>query len=210
MTLAKIIFPLQDPIPIFTIVLFIILLAPILLRKLRIPSIIGLIIAGMAIGDHGFNLVAKGSIDLFGKAGLLYIMFLAGLELDMAEFKKNTYKSIVFGFFTFSIPLALGFLLCYRFLHFNFTASLLVSSIFATHTLVAYPLASRMGISKNEAVTIAVGGTIITDTAVLLMLPVIVGSVKGGLSTQFWIQLSVSFLGFAFLILFGFPMIGRW
>jgi len=210
MTFLKITFPLQDPVPIFTIVLFIILLAPIILRKLRIPSIVGLILAGMTIGDHGFNLVAKGSIDLFGKAGLLYIMFLAGLELDMAEFKKNTYKSIVFGFFTFSIPLSLGFLLCYHFLHFNFTASLLVSSMFATHTLVAYPLASRMGISKNEAVTIAVGGTIITDTAVLLMLPVIVGSVKGGLNTEFWIQLSVSFLVFAFVILFGFPMVGRW
>lgn len=210
MTFLKITFPLQDPIPIFTIVLFIILLAPIILRKFRIPSIVGLILAGMTIGDHGFNLVAKGSIDLFGKAGLLYIMFLAGLELDMTEFKKNTYKSIVFGFFTFSIPLSLGFLLCYRFLHFNFTASLLVSSMFATHTLVAYPLASRMGIAKNEAVTIAVGGTIITDTAVLLMLPVIVGSVKGGLTTEFWIQLGVSFLVFALLILFGFPLIGRW
>ena len=99
MRFLDIIFPLQDPVPIFTIVLFIILLAPILLRKLRIPSIIGLILAGMAIGDHGFNIIAKGSIDLFGKAGLLYIMFLAGLELDMAEFKKNTYKSLVFGFF---------------------------------------------------------------------------------------------------------------
>ncbi|MBL7761791.1 MAG: cation:proton antiporter, partial [Chitinophagaceae bacterium] len=101
MSLLKITFPLTDPVPIFTIVLFIILLAPVILRKLRIPGIVGLIIAGMAVGDHGFNLVAKGSIDLFSKAGLLYIMFLAGLELDMAEFKKNTYKSIVFGFFTF-------------------------------------------------------------------------------------------------------------
>jgi Kef-type K+ transport system membrane component KefB len=210
MIFLKITFPLQDPVPIFTIVLFIILLAPIILRKLRIPSIVGLILAGMAIGDHGFNLVAKGSIDLFGKAGLLYIMFLAGLELDMAEFKKNTYKSIVFGLFTFTIPLALGFLLCKYFLHFNFTASLLVSSMFATHTLVAYPLASRMGISKNEAVTIAVGGTIITDTAVLLMLPVIVGSVNGGLNQEFWVRLTISFLVFAFFILFGFPLIARW
>ena len=144
MDLLKVIFPLQDPVPIFTIVLFIILLAPILLRKFRIPSIIGLILAGMAIGDHGFNIVAKGSIDLFGKAGLLYIMFLAGLELDMAEFKKNTYKSLVFGFFTFAIPLSLGFALCYYVLHFNLLASLLVASMFATHTLVSYPLASRM------------------------------------------------------------------
>src|SRR3989337_198607 len=210
MNLLEIKFPLQDPVPIFTIVLFIILLAPILLRKLRIPSIIGLILAGMAIGDHGFNLIAKGSIDLFGKAGLLYIMFLAGLELDMAEFKKNKYKSLVFGVFTFAIPLGLGFLLCYQWLHFNFMGSLLVSSMFATHTLVAYALASRMGITKNEAVTITVGGTIITDTAVLLILAVITGSVDGELNRAFWFKLSGSFLLFAFGVLFGFPFIGRW
>ena len=210
MNLLEIKFPLQDPVPIFTIVVFIILLAPILLRKLRIPSIIGLILAGMAIGDHGFNLIAKGSIDLFGKAGLLYIMFLAGLELDMAEFKKNKYKSLVFGALTFAIPLGLGFLLCYQWLHFNFMGSLLVSSMFATHTLVAYPLASRMGITKNEAVTVTVGGTIITDTAVLLILAVITGSVDGELNQAFWFKLSGSFLLFAFGVLFGFPFIGRW
>jgi len=210
MPLLKITFPLQDPVPIFTIVLFIILLAPILLRKLRIPSIIGLIIAGMAIGDHGFNIVAKGSIDLFGKAGLLYIMFLAGLELDMAQFKKNTYKSLVFGFFTFAVPISLGFAVCYYILHFQLLASLLVSSMFATHTLVAYPLASRMGITKNEAVTVTVGGTIITDTAVLLILAVIAGSAQGTLNQEFWIRLSLSFLVFAVFILFGYPIIGRW
>lgn len=208
--LKELTFPLTNPVPILAIVLFIILLAPILLRKLRIPSIVGLIIAGMAVGDHGFNIIAKGSIDLFGKAGLLYIMFLAGLELDMAEFKKNKYKSIVFGFFTFAIPMGLGFLLCREFLHFSMIASLLVSSMFATHTLVAYPLASRLGITKNEAVTITVGGTIITDTAVLLILAVITGSADGELNQLFWFKLSGSFLLFAFGVLFGFPFIGRW
>src|SRR4030095_17039357 len=210
MTMLEIKFPLQEPVPIFAIVLFIILLAPVLLRKLRIPSIIGLILAGMAIGDHGFNIVAKGSIDLFGTAGLLYIMFLAGLELDMAEFKKNKYKSLVFGFFTFAIPLGLGFAVCYYILEFNLVATLLVSSMFATHTLVAYPLASRLGITKNEAVTVAVGGTIITDTAVLLILAVIAGSADGQLTGAFWLKLGVSFLLFAFGVLFTFPIIGRW
>ena len=210
MTLLEIKFPLQDPVPIFAIVLFIILLAPVLLRKLRIPSIIGLILAGMAIGDHGFNIVAKGSINLFGTAGLLYIMFLAGLELDMAEFRKNKYKSLVFGFFTFAIPLGLGFVVCYYVLEFHLVATLLVSSMFATHTLVAYPLASRLGITKNEAVTVAVGGTIITDTAVLLILAVIAGSADGQLTGAFWLKLSASFLLFAFGVLFTFPIIGRW
>ncbi|WP_212002693.1 cation:proton antiporter [Chitinophaga sp. HK235] len=202
--------PLKDPVPIFSLVLFIILLAPIILRKFRIPSIIGLILAGMLIGDHGFGIIEKGSIDLFGKAGLLYIMFLAGLELDMTEFRKNRYRSMVFGALTFFIPLLLGFVVCTYVLHFNFKATLLVSSMFATHTLVAYPLASRLGITKNEAVTVAVGGTIITDTAVLLILAIITGAQAGNLNTQFWMRLSISLAIFAVIILWLMPMLGRW
>ena len=202
--------PLKDPVPIFSLVLFIILLAPILLRKLRIPSIIGLIIAGMLIGDHGFKIIEKGSIDLFAKAGLLYIMFLAGLELDMTEFRKNRYRSMVFGAFTFFIPLTMGFVVCTYVLHFNFMATLLVSSMFATHTLVAYPLASRLGITKNEAVTVAVGGTIITDTAVLLILAIITGAQAGNLNTYFWVRLGISLTIFAVIILWLMPMLGRW
>lgn len=202
--------PLKDPVPIFALLLFIILLAPILLRKLRIPSIIGLIIAGMLIGDHGLQIIQKESIDLFAKAGLLYIMFLAGLELDMTEFFKNRYKSMVFGAFTFFIPLAMGFVICTYILNFNFMATLLVSSMFATHTLVAYPLASRLGITKNEAVTVAVGGTIITDTAVLLILAIITGAQSGNLDTYFWVRLGISLVIFATIILWLMPMLGRW
>lgn len=202
--------PLKDPVPIFSLVLFIILLAPILLRKLRIPSIIGLIIAGMLIGDHGFKIIQKDSIDLFAKAGLLYIMFLAGLELDMTEFRKNRYRSMVFGAFTFFIPLVMGYVVCTYVLEFNFMATLLVSSMFATHTLVAYPLASRLGITKNEAVTVAVGGTIITDTAVLLILAVITGVQAGNINTYFWIRLGISLAIFAAIILWLMPMLGRW
>ncbi|SEW33600.1 cation:proton antiporter [Chitinophaga arvensicola] len=202
--------PLKDPVPIFALLLFIILLAPILLRKLRIPSIIGLIIAGMLIGDHGLQIIQKESIDLFAKAGLLYIMFLAGLELDMTEFFKNRYRSMVFGAFTFFIPLAMGFAICTYVLQFNFMATLLVSSMFATHTLVAYPLASRLGITKNEAVTVAVGGTIITDTAVLLILAIITGAQAGNLDTYFWVRLGISLAIFAAIILWLMPMLGRW
>jgi Kef-type K+ transport system membrane component KefB len=202
--------PLKDPVPIFALVLFIILLAPIILRKFRIPSIIGLIIAGMLIGDHGFKIIEKGSINLFANAGLLYIMFLAGLELDMTEFRKNRYRSMVFGAFTFFIPLTMGYLVCTYILHFNFMAALLVSSMFATHTLVAYPLASRLGITKNEAVTVAVGGTIITDTAVLVILAIITGAQAGNLNTYFWVRLGISLVVFAAIILWLMPMLGRW
>lgn len=208
--LMNITLPLKDPIPIFSLVLFIILLAPIILRKFRIPSIIGLIIAGMLIGDNGFKIIEKGSIDLFSKAGLLYIMFLAGLELDMTEFRKNRYRSMVFGGFTFLIPLLMGFVVCRYVLQFNFMATLLVSSMFATHTLVAYPLASRLGITKNEAVTVAVGGTIITDTLVLLILAIITGAQAGNLNTYFWVKLGISLAIFALIILWLMPMLGRW
>ncbi|HTJ12129.1 MAG TPA: cation:proton antiporter [Dinghuibacter sp.] len=202
--------PLKDPVPIFSLVLFIVLLAPIVLRKFRIPSIIGLILAGVAIGDHGFDLIEKGSIDLFGRAGLLYIMFLAGLELDMNEFRENRNRSALFGILTFCIPFGLGLLVCHYILHFNFVGSLLVSSMFSTHTLVAYPIASRLGITKNEAVTITVGGTIITDSAVLLILAVITGYGKGQLGQGFWIQLGVSIAIFTAVVLWGFPWLGRW
>lgn len=208
--LMDFVLPLKDPVPIFSLVLFIILLAPIILRKFRIPSIIGLILAGMAIGDHGFKIIEKGSIDLFGQAGLLYIMFLAGLELDMTEFRKNRHRSLVFGAFTFFLPLILGYLMCTYILHFNLMATLLISSMFATHTLVAYPLASRLGITKNEAVTVAVGGTIITDTAVLLILAIITGAEAGNLNTAFWLRLGISLTIFALVVLWGFPLIGRW
>ena len=208
--LLNISLPLKDPVPIFSLVLFIILLAPIILRKFRIPSIIGLILAGMAIGDHGFKIIEKGSINLFGNAGLLYIMFLAGLELDMTEFRKNRHRSMVFGAFTFFIPLILGYILCTYVLHFSLMASLLISSMFATHTLVAYPLASRLGITKNEAVTVAVGGTIITDTAVLLILAIITGAEEGNLNTAFWLKLGISLAVFTVIVMWGFPAVGRW
>src|SRR5690606_3369890 len=122
----------------------------------KVPSIMGLIIAGMVIGPNGFNLLERdSSIILFGTVGLLYIMFLAGLELDMNDFKRNKNKSIVFGSLTFLFPFALGIPVCYYFLDYSFTASVLIASMFSTHTLVSYPIASRLGITKNEAVTIA-------------------------------------------------------
>lgn len=203
--------PLKDPVLIFSLVLFIILLAPVILRKIRIPSIIGLIIAGVIIGPYGFNLIARdSSIQLFGTVGLLYIMFLAGLELDLNEFKRNRSHSLLFGALTFSLPFSLGIVACMYFLHFSLETSILISSMFSTHTLVSYPLASKLGITKNPAVTIAVGGTIITDTVVLLILAVITGAAKGTLSNAFWFRLGISLIIFVSIVFFLFPIIGRW
>jgi len=179
--------PLTNPVLIFSLILFIILLSPILLRRLNIPGIIGLIIAGVIIGPHGLYILEKNSaINLFSTIGLLYIMFIAGLELDLNEFKSHRNKSLVFGFFTFIIPLAIGFPVCHYLLHYDFNASFLTASMFATHTLVAYPIVSKLGVSKNQAVAITVGGTILTDTAVLIMLAVIMGNSQGNLNQEFW------------------------
>ena len=203
--------PLADPVLKFLLILLIILAAPLLLNKLRIPHLLGLIIAGAIIGPHGFNLVLRdSSIILSGTAGLLYIMFLAGLEIDMADFKRNSTKSLAFGMYTFLIPMILGTVVGIWVLRFNVLTSVLLASMFASHTLIAYPIISKLGISKNKAVSITVGGTMITDTLALLVLTIIVGMATGQVNDMFWIRLGVAILIFALIVLFGFPFIGRW
>ena len=203
--------PFHSSVLIFAVILFIILLAPILLRSLKIPGIIGLILSGLVIGPHGLDWIEKNSaVDLFSTIGLLYIMFLAGLELDLKEFKTNKHKSLVFGLFTFLIPLVLGFPVCRYFLGLDFNASLLVASMFSTHTLVTYPIVSRMGISRHEAVAVTVGGTMLTDTAVLVLFAVIVGSVKGEINPLFWFNFSVSVLLFLLVVFLLIPIVTAW
>jgi len=203
--------PLGNPVLIFSLILLIILLSPILLRKLNIPGIIGLIISGVIIGPYGLNILEKNSaVDLFSTIGLLYIMFIAGLELDMNQFKANRNKSLLFGFFTFIIPLTIGFPVCFYFLGYDFNASLLTASMFATHTLVAYPIVSKLGVSKNQAVAITVGGTILTDTAVLIILAVIIGNSEGNLNQEFWIKLGISLTIFSAIMFFVIPKIAEW
>lgn len=207
--------PLQSPIIIFSLILFIILLAPILLKKIRIPGIIGLIIAGIIIGPEGFNVLESEKIEIFSTIGLMYIMFIAGLELDMNQFKANRNKSLVFGLFTFAIPMAIGYPIYYYILgqwdeHITMEAALLTASMFATHTLVTYPIVSKLGLAKNVAVSITVGATILTDTAVLILLAVILGSHSGGLSQEFWIQLIISIILFSAFMFLVVPRVTRW
>lgn len=203
--------PVSDPILKFLLLLLIILFAPIILNRLKIPALLGLIISGAVIGPHGINLLERdSSITLLGAVGLLYIMFLAGLEINLTEFKKNSTKSLVFGLYTFLIPMALGTLSGYYVLHFTWPTSILLASMFASHTLITYPLISKMGIAKNKAVNITVGGTMITDTLALLVLAVIVGMTTGEVNTQFWLRLSSSILVFGLVVMLVFPIIGRW
>ncbi len=203
--------PLTNPVLIFALILMIILIAPIVMRKFKLPGIIGLILSGVLIGPYGLNFLEKNiAIDLFSTIGLLYIMFIAGLDLDMNEFRTNRNKSILFGIFTFLLPLLIGFPLCQIVLGYDNNASLLVASMFSTHTLVAYPIVSRLGITKNEAVAVTVGGTIFTDTAVLMILAVIMGKSQGNLNSEFWIRLAVSLTIFLTLMFWIVPKITRW
>ncbi|GAB3015114.1 cation:proton antiporter [Niabella terrae] len=203
--------PLTNPVIIFALVLFIILFAPILFAKIKVPHIIGLIIAGVLVGPHATNLLQRDmSIVLFGTVGLLYIMFLAGLEIDLAEFKKNKSKILAFGLITFLIPLTLGFLAGYHVLGFNLMPSLLLGGMFSTHTLVSYPIASKYGITHNSVVAIAVGGTMITDTAALLLLAAVSGMTQSQVSDSFWLQLGISSIIFVCIVFFVFPIIIRW
>ncbi|SHE89244.1 cation:proton antiporter [Chryseobacterium sp. OV279] len=204
-------FPIEDPVLKFLLVLVIILAAPLLLNKIKVPHLLGLIIAGAVIGPNGFNVLARdSSIVVTGTTGLLYIMFLAGLEIDMGDFKKNKWKSLTFGIYTFAVPFVLGYLGGYYLLHFSVLTSILFASLFSSHTLIAYPLVSKLGIAKNKAVNITVGGTMITDILALLVLAVIVGMSQGDVGTEFWVKLSVSFIVFALIVLIIFPLIGRW
>jgi Kef-type K+ transport system membrane component KefB len=203
--------PLRNPVIIFSLVLFIILFAPILFRKIKVPHIIGLIVAGVIVGPYCLNLLRRdSSIVLFGTVGLLYIMFLAGLEIDLAEFKKNRKRILVFGLLTFIFPLVIGSLASYYLLGYGFLSSLLLASMFSTHTLVSYPIASKYGVIRNQAVSMTVGGTMITDILALLILAGIAGMTKEDVSSTFWLRLGVSTMMFVGVVFAVFPIIIRW
>ncbi len=211
LTIINISLPLTNPVLIFAIILFVILFAPIILEKFSIPPLVGLIIAGILIGEYGLNLIVRdSSIVLFGTVGLLYIMFLVGLEIDLAEFRKNSAKSLIFGLYSFIFPMVVGTLMGYYLLGFSTKSSLLLASLFATHTLVTYPIVSKFGVVKNKAVTVAVGGTLVADTLALLVLAVIAGASTGETSDYFILRLSVSVILFVLFVIFGFPLVGNW
>ena len=167
--------------------------------------------AGAIIGPNGFNLMLRNSsIILFGTVGLLYIMFLAGLEIDLADFKKNSKKSLVFGLYTFIIPMILGTLAGIYFLEFSIPTSVLLASMFASHTLIAYPIVSKLGVARNRAVNITVGGTMITDTLALLVLAAVAGMATGEVNNEFWLRMGISVIAFGLVVMLVFPIIGRW
>lgn len=203
--------PVTSPTWIFFIVMVIILSAPIVLGKLKIPHIIGMILAGVLIGEHGFNILERdSSFELFGQVGLYYIMFLAGLEMDMEDFRKNSVKGLVFGLLTFLIPMGLGIWSGMSLLGYSFVASALLASMYASHTLVAYPIVSRYGLSRQRSVNITIGGTAVTVTLALIVLAVISGIYNGTVDSFYWFSMSLKVTGLGLAVVFLFPVVGRW
>ena len=205
-------FPVTDPTWIFFLVLIIILFAPMILGRLRIPHIIGMILAGIVVGKYGFNILERdSSFELFGKVGLYYIMFLAGLEMDMDDFKKNRTKGLVFGMFTFLIPMGLGIWSSMSMLGYELLTSVLLASMYASHTLIAYPIISRYGLSRQRTVSITIGGTAVTVVLALMVLAVIGGMYKGeDVGGLFWVLLVAKVVLLFGLIIFLIPRISRW
>jgi Kef-type K+ transport system membrane component KefB/nucleotide-binding universal stress UspA family protein len=203
--------PINHPVLVFAIILLVILISPVILRKFRIPSLIGLIVSGIIIGPSGFNIIEKNNaIDLFATIGMLLLMFIAGLDLDQKQFSRTKYKSLLFGFLTYTIPFGIGLPVSYYILDYNLISSLMISNMFATHTMVSYPIVTRLGLTRNEAVAVATGGTIITDTLVLLVLAVITGTATKGGGAGLYSSLFISFVLFLLFVVYVVPRFTRW
>lgn len=202
--------PIQNPTLVFFIVLAIILFAPIVFSKLRIPHIVGMIIAGAIIGEHGFNILERdGSFKLFGQVGIYYIMFLAGLEMDLGGLKQNRKNGITFGVLTALIPFVFGYISGYYLLHYSLLASLLLACIFASHTLVAYPIVTRYGVSHSKSVQTSVVGTMIALLFALIILAGIAGKFNGEGGTLFWVLFAAKFALFIAFVFFILPICVR-
>lgn len=201
-----------SPIAIFLVVLLIMLSAPLILNQFKIPHVIGLILAGVLVGPHGLNLLARDmSFEVFGQVGILYLMFLAGLEIDMYHLKRNIGRGAVFGLYTFFIPLVAGAVGAYLFLGLDMLTSTLLASMFAAHTLIAYPIISRFGLTKNPAVIIAIAGTIFTVLGSLTVLAGVVSVYKdGAFSIMGILKLFGMLAVYCVLAVYLVPRVARW
>ena len=201
---------LTEPVPIFLTIMAVILITPLLSGRVHLPDIVGLILGGILVGPHGLNLLSTtATIELLSTVGLIYLMFSAGLEIDLHQFNKVKEKSLVFGLLTFSIPEISGVFLG-RALGLDWIAAVLLGSIYASHTLIAFPILSRLGILRNESISVTVGATVLTDVLALLTLAIVVGMQGQENASTHVLLLVVLMVGYTVLILFGMPRLGKW
>ena len=204
-------FPITNPSLIFLLVLVIILLAPIIMGKLRIPHIIGMVLAGVAIGQYGFNiLVRDDSFELFGRVGLYYIMFLAALEMDVEGVKKNKGKLSLFGLLTFAVPFTLTFIMSEWLLGYPTIASLLLGCLMASNTLIAYPIVSRYGQQRKPSVALSVGASMLSLLVALVVLAALVASHNGQTGVLFWLWFVAKFVIYCGGLTLLIPKLTRW
>ena len=204
-------FPITDPTLIFFVVMLIILFAPIVMGKLRIPHIIGMVLAGVAVGRYGLNiLVRDDSFELFGKVGLYYIMFLASLEMDIEGVRRNKGRFGVFGLLTFAVPFIMTYVACITVLHYSALASLLLGCIMASNTLIAYPIVGRYGLQRKPSVTLSVGSSMISLLMALVSLAAIVAAYGGNTGVMFWLWFVGKFVGYCVLMVVLIPRLARW
>ncbi|MCG6136063.1 MAG: cation:proton antiporter [Nostoc sp. LLA-1] len=202
--------PIKEPVPVFLMILGIMLIAPLLFEKIRLPGIVGLILAGVVVGPNGLGLLARdNTIILLGTVGLLFLMFMAGLETSLDDLKYNADKAVLFGLATFLVPMILGTGAMMA-IGYSLLPAVLVASCFASHTLLALPVASKLGIMRSQVMTTTLGGTLITNVLALLVLAVVVRAHQGNLTLQFWLTLIPSLIVYTFLTLWGLPRLGRW
>ena len=204
-------FPITNPSLIFLLVLVIILLAPIIMGKLRIPHIIGMVLAGVAIGQYGFNiLVRDDSFELFGRVGLYYIMFLAALEMEVEGVKKNKGKLSLFGLLTFAVPFTLTFIMSEWLLGYPTIASLLLGCLMASNTLIAYPIVSRYGQQRKPSVALSVGASMLSLLVALVVLAALVASHNGQTGVLFWLWFVAKFVIYCGGLTLLIPKLTRW
>ena len=202
--------PIRDPVAVFLVILAIMLVAPLVFERLRLPGIVGLILAGVIVGPEGLGLLERNSnIILLGTIGLLFLMFMAGLETSLDDLKDNGDKAVIFGLATFIAPMILGTAVM-MLLGYGWLAAILVASCFASHTLLALPVLSKLGIMRASAVNVTLGGTLITNVLALLVLAVVVKAYEGQLTLSFWLFLIPALTIYTFATLWGVPKIGRW
>lgn len=203
--------PFTDPILVFALAIAVFLIAPLALERAQLPGIVGIILVGAAIGPNALGLLERGeTIVLLGQVGVVYLMFLAGLEIDLREFRENRSASVGFGLLSFALPQTVGTVVAVAALGFDWLTASLLASVFASHTLLAYPVVNRLDIGDDPAITATIGGTILTDTLALLVLAVVIGAHAGDLSSGFWLTLlgglALFFVGTWTLV----PRLGRW
>ena len=204
-------FPITDPTLIFFVVLLMILLSPIIMGRLRIPHIIGMVLAGVVVGQYGLDILERdASFELFGRVGLYYIMFLAGLEMDMEGLKKNCNRVAVFGLLTFLIPFAMTYAMASGLLHYTPLGSLLLAAIMASNTLIAYPIVGRYGLTRHTSSTLSVGSSMMALFLALIVMASIVNSFHGGSGIGFWLLFVVKFAAYCAGLILVIPRLTRW